>query len=256
MFQPNLLRQKFLKRERVLGTWSNTGSSVVVEILAACGYDVIVIDQEHGLGDPTQLVQQLQAIDGARGSAMVRVPWNDPVYLKRVLDVGAQSIMIPNVESAEQARQAVGACRYPPKGFRGSAIGVARAARYGMYKAYRNEADDNILIAAQIESRKGVDAIGEIAAVDGIDCLFIGPFDLSGNLGQLGNIAHPDVAPVIAQAEKAILASGKAMGTVPHPGIEWKGMFDKGYHFVAAGSDVARLRDTALAEVAEFRKLT
>lgn len=255
MFQPNMLRRKLLAREKVLGTWSNTGSPVAVEIMAACGYDVVVIDQEHGLGDPTQLMHQLQAVDSARGHAMVRIPSNDPIYLKRVLDVGAQSIMIPNVESAEQARQAVAACRYPPRGFRGSAIGVARAARYGMYKPYRSEADDNILLVAQIESRTGVSAIAEIGAVEGIDVLFIGPFDLSGNLGHLGEIAHPDVAPVIAAAEKAILATGKAMGTVPHPGVDFLEMFAKGYHFVAAGSDISRLRDGSLADVAAFRKL-
>lgn len=256
MFRANSLKQKLLSGGRVLGCWTTLGHPQIAEILALAGFDFLLLDQEHGVGDPSALVGVLQAISATPTTSVVRIPSNDPVYLKRVLDMGVESVMIPNIESADEARAAVAACRYPPRGRRGSAIGSARASNYGMAANYRNEADDNILIIGQIESARAVDSIDEIAAVEGLDVLFIGPHDLSGTIGHLGDLKHPDVVDLIERAEAGIRRSGKPMGTVPHPGVGWADMFKRGYHFVNAGSDVSRLRDQALADVKTFRGMT
>jgi 4-hydroxy-2-oxoheptanedioate aldolase len=256
MFRTNALKSKLLAGGRALGCWTSLGHPQIVEILALAGFDFLLLDQEHGVGDPSSLVGLLQAISATPATSVVRIPSNDTVYLKRVLDMGVEAVMIPNVESVEDARAAVAACRYPPRGRRGSAIGSARASNYGMAANYRAEADDNILVIGQIESARAVEAIDAIAAVEGLDVLFIGPHDLSGTVGHLGDLKHPEVAALIARAEAGIRRAGKPMGTVPHPGATWADMFKRGYHFVNAGSDVSRLRDQALADVKAFRAMT
>jgi 4-hydroxy-2-oxoheptanedioate aldolase len=187
--------------------------------------------------------------------AVVRVPWNDHVYLKRVLDVGAEAVLIPSVDTADDARAAVAACLYPTRGRRGTAASSVRASSYGMAPDYVATCADNLLIAIQIESAKAVENIDDIVAVEGVDLIFIGPFDLSATVGQMGNLKHPEVAKLIEHAETRIKAAGRPMGTVPHPGCTWKDMFDRGYQFVNAGSDIARLRDGAVADVKSFREL-
>jgi 4-hydroxy-2-oxoheptanedioate aldolase len=162
--------------------------------------------------------------------------------------------MIPSVETEDEARAAVAACRYPPRGRRGAASSSARASNYGMAPDYVATCADNLLIVLQIESAKAVDNIDAILAVEGIDVVFIGPHDLSGTVGQLGNLRHPEVARRIEHAEQRILASGIPMGTVPHPGVPWLEMFARGYQFVNAGSDLSRLRDSSLADVKSFRQ--
>jgi len=255
MFRPNQMKRKLRAGQNVLGCWTTLGSPQIAELLAMTGFDFLVFDQEHGLGDSSSLVSQLQAIAPTQTSSVVRIPSNDPVYLKRVLDAGVEGVMIPQVESAAEAKAAVDACRYPPRGRRGSSIGSCRASNYGMAAAdYRKTADDEILIIAQIESVSAIEQIAEIGAVDGIDVLFIGPHDLSGTLGHLGDLKQPDVAAAIARAEQAIAKTGKPMGTVPHPGVSWRDMFKRGYRMINAGSDVSRLRDAALADVKAFRE--
>jgi 4-hydroxy-2-oxoheptanedioate aldolase len=255
MYRPNRLKQRLRNGENVLGSWTMLGSPQAVEILSLAGYDFLVLDQEHGLGDPTTLGAQLHAMSATPTVGVVRVPWNDHVYLKRVLDVGAEAVLIPSIDTADDARAAVAACLYPTRGRRGTASSSVRASSYGMASDYVATCADNLLIACQIESAKAVENIDEILAVDGIDMLFIGPFDLSATVGQMGNLKHPEVARLIAHAETRIRAAGRPMGTVPHPGCTWKDMHARGYQFVNAGSDVARLRDGALADVKEFRAL-
>jgi len=170
-----------------------------------------------------------------------------------VLDIGAEAVLIPSVDTAEEARAAVAACRYPPRGRRGTAAGSVRASSYGMAPDYVATCADELLIACQIESATAVGNIDAILAVEGVDLLFIGPFDLSATMGRMGDLRHPEVAALIERAEAAILAAGRPMDTVPHPGLTWQDMFDRGYQFVNAGSDVSRLRDGALADVKAFR---
>lgn len=255
MYRKNSLKQRLISGENVLGCWSFLGNPLIVEILGLTGFDYILLDQEHGLGDPSDLPAQLQALSATPTVGVVRVPWNDHVYLKRVLDAGAEAVLIPSIDTAEEARAAVAACLYPPRGRRGTAAGSVRASSFGMAPDYVATCAENLLIACQIESAKAVENIDEILAVEGIDVIFIGPFDLSATVGQMGNLKHPEVARLIGVAEERIKAAGRPMGTVPHPGCTWKDMFARGYQFVNAGSDVARLRDGSLADVKEFRTL-
>lgn len=253
MYRPNVLKERLRKGEKVLGCWTMLGHPQVVEILSLAGFDYLVLDQEHGLGDATTLAAQLHAMQATPCVGVVRVPWNDHVYLKRVLDVGAEAVLIPSVDTADEARAAVAACRYPPRGRRGTAASSVRASSYGMAPNYVATCADELLIACQIESATAVGNIDAIVAVEGIDLFFIGPFDLSATVGQMGNLKHPEVAALIERAEKAIVGAGKPMGTVPHPGATWQDMFERGYQFVNAGSDVARLRDGSIADVKGFR---
>ena len=253
MYRDNRLKKRLEEGKKVLGSWSTLGNPFVAEILGQTGFDFIIFDQEHGFGDPAALALQLQAISAYPTTSIVRVPWNDPVYLKRVLDAGVEGVMIPSIETAEEARAAVAACRYPPAGRRGSAVGSIRASNYGADASYSKGAAERLLIVCQIESAVAVGNIDAIAAVEGIDVLFIGPFDLSGSIGQLGNIAHPEVARLIQTAEKGIKASGKKIGTVPHPGLSWRDMLERGYDMITAGSEVRFLRDAGEAAVKAMR---
>jgi 4-hydroxy-2-oxoheptanedioate aldolase len=255
VYRKNSLKQRLANGENVLGCWSFLGDPQVVEILSLAGFDYLILDQEHGLGDPTTLPAQLHAMSATPTVGVVRVPWNDHVYLKRVLDAGAEAVLIPSIDTAEEARAAVAACLYPTRGRRGTAASSVRASSYGMAPDYVATCAENLLIACQIESAKAVENIDEILAVDGIDLIFIGPFDLSATIGQMGNLKHPEVARLIERAEERILAAARPMGTVPHPGCTWKDMFARGYQFVNAASDVARLRDGSLVDVREFRTL-
>lgn len=253
MYRVNTLKQRLRNGEQVLGCWTMLGQPQVVEILSLAGFDYLVLDQEHGLGDVTSLAAQLHAMSATSTVGVVRVPWNDHVYLKRVLDVGAEAVLIPSIDTADDARAAVAACLYPPRGRRGTAASSVRASSYGMAADYIATCADNLLIACQIESARAVENIDAILAVEGIDLLFIGPFDLSATVGRMNDLKHPDVARLIEHAETRIRAAGRPMGTVPHPGCTWKDMFERGYQFVNAGSDIARLRDGSLADVKEFR---
>ena len=253
MYRPNPLKQRLRNGERVLGCWTMLGNPQATEILSLAGFDFLVLDQEHGLGDVSSLAAQLHAMSATSTVGVVRVPWNDHVYLKRVLDVGAEAVLIPSIDTADDARAAVAACLYPPRGRRGTAIGSVRASSYGLASDYAATCADHLLIACQIESVRAVENIDEIIAVEGIDLLFIGPFDLSATVGQLGNLKHPEVARLIENAETRIRAANRPMGTVPHPGCTWQDMFERGYQFVNAGSDISRLRDGALADVNAFR---
>lgn len=255
MYRRNAVKTRLHVGENVLGCWTALGSPAVVELLGFAGFDYIVLDQEHGLGDLGPLVAQLQALSATPATAVVRVPWNDHVVLKRVLDTGAEGVMIPSIETAEEARTAVAACRYPPLGRRGAASSSARASQYGMAADYVATCAGNLLIVLRIESAKGVANIDSILEVPGIDVIFIGPHDLSGTVGQLGNLKHPEVAGLIARAEQQARAAGTPMGTVPHPGATWRDMFERGYRFVNAGSDVSRLRDGSLSDVRAFREV-
>ena len=253
MYRPNVLKERLRRGENVLGCWTMLGSPQIAEILSLAGFDYLVLDQEHGLGDVTSLQAQLHAMSATSTVGVVRVPWNDHVYLKRVLDAGAEAVLVPGIDTADEARAAVAACRYPPRGRRGTAASSVRASSYGMAPGYVATCADNLLIACQIESFTAVNNIDAILEVEGIDVMFIGPFDLSATVGQMGNLEHPEVAALLQRAEKAIRAAGRPMGTVPHPGCTALDMFERGYQFVNAGSDVARLRDGSLGDVKAFR---
>lgn len=255
MFRENPLKARLRAGQPAIGGWLTFGSAVVAEIMGLAGYDAVMIDLEHGFAGLTETVHCLQALSATPAAGLVRVPANDAVVLKRVLDIGVEGVMIPSVGSAAEARAAVAACRYPPAGIRGAAYGMVRASDYGQARAaYLAGAEDNLLIIGQIESREGLAAIEEIAAVDGIDCLFVGPYDLSGSLGHLGAFGEPAVRDAILEAERRIAATGVWLGALPSLGRSPAAMTRDGVRLVIAAADTGLLRKAAAAEVEAFRQ--
>ncbi len=254
MFRENALKKRLAAGQRALGCWLFTGDVAAAEILGSAGYDFILIDHEHGPGDPLSAVGQLRALSASPSTVLMRVPWNDPVHIKRALDIGVEGLMIPMVETADQARAAVAACRYPPDGIRGCASSVVRASNYGLANdEYLRRANDEVLIMCQIESVRAVDNIAEIAAVDGVDALFIGHNDLAASIGRPGRTGEPEPRALIERAEAAIKAAGQKMAAVPYAGMTWAELFARGYDLVPGDSDVTLLRDGARASMAVHR---
>ncbi|MBP2312427.1 HpcH/HpaI aldolase family protein [Azospirillum soli] len=255
MFRENRLKRTLAQGRPALGCWLDMASPVAAEIVGLAGFDCVVIDHEHGPGSLRDGLALLQALSGTPCTAIMRVPSNDPVYIKRALDIGVEGIMVPSVNSAEEARAAVAACRYPPAGARGAAYGMARGADYGLCgERYRDGCGDELLIICQIETVAAVEAIPEIAAVDGVDMLFVGPYDLSGDFGRLGRFDDPEVLALLERAERAILDSGKLYGTIPVKNRPMDVLANAGCRLVVAGSDIAFVRNGALAQVDAFRR--
>jgi 4-hydroxy-2-oxoheptanedioate aldolase len=223
-----------------IGLWSTLASNVTVELVAAAGYDWILLDMEHSPNDLESLLGQLQAAAPYPTHAVVRVPWNDMVLLKRVLDVGAQSVLVPMVDTAEQARAAVAAMRYPPRGVRGVG-GTTRATRWGRVKGYPKLAERELCILLQVETEQALANIEAIAAVDGVDGIFIGPSDLHASFGHIGEKHHPEVWPRIEDAIRRIRAAGKAPGFLTPVEEDSRRILELGGLFVAVGSDAGLL---------------
>jgi 4-hydroxy-2-oxoheptanedioate aldolase len=248
----NPLKQRLLGGGKAFGSWLHLAHPAAAEAMASAGYDFLFIDNEHGPASLQDTLLQLQVLAGTKAAPVVRVPWNDPVYVKRLLDIGAASIMIPMIETAEQARAAVAACRYPPRGFRG--FGPWREMGCGTDMAgYIQHAHETLLIIGQIESAKAVANIDAIAAVEGLDLLYIGPNDLSGSVGHFRDFEHPEVAKAIDRAFDGIRRAGKPAGIVPYGPHSTNDLFRKGYAMIAAGTDAALMRAAAAADVATYR---
>ena len=252
MYRPNALKSRLEAGESVYGAWVGSGAPGNAELLGHVGFDFLVLDQEHGAGELSDAVDALRAVESSGTPCVVRAPWNDPIWLKRILDAGAESVMVPAVETAAAARAAVTACRYPPQGTRGYAAGVVRASTFGLEPGYVAKANGNLLIVLQIESAAAVEHAAEICAVEGIDVVFIGVNDLAGSIGRLEQLDHPDVRSLVRRAEEAIIASGKPMGTVPSAGASWQELFARGYRMVVGPHDVILLREAARAAVREY----
>lgn len=233
------LRQRVLSGEVLAGAWLNLGSSVSAEITGRAGFDWILIDQEHGVGGEESLLHQLQALEASSAVSIVRIAWNEAPRFKRALDLGAGGIMIPYVNTAEEARQAAAAMRYPPQGVRGVARSP-RAAGFGQdFDTYFAQANDNLLTVVQIETKEAVANAAEIAAVEGVDVLFVGPLDLSVSLGIPQQTTHPDFRAAVARVVGAGRQAGKAAGILL-PNVEaLPGAIADGFTFVAVGSDGA-----------------
>ena len=250
MFRDNPLLPRLKDGPPLVGCWSHLVSPIAAEVVALCGYDFVLIDNEHGPASLSESTAIMQAVSTTAVATMMRVPWNDAVYIKRALDTGIEGVMIPAVEDADAARAAVAACRYPPEGIRGVAYAVTRAADYGLKLAeYAAAANHNLVVMCQVETAKTVDNIAEIGAIEGIDVLFIGPFDLSASLGKPGQFDDLQVAETLARAEAAILDSGKAMGGICRPDDPAEAMLARGYKLRVTNSDATLLRDAARAEV-------
>ena len=249
----NTFKQAIASGKRQVGLWSALASPIVAEILAGAGFDWIVIDGEHGPNDILSLLPQLQAMRGGTAEPVFRVPWNEPLILKRALDVGARTLLIPFVQNAEEARKAVAATRYPPLGIRGVSV-APRANDFGRVKNYHPNAHLDTCVLLQIETQAALKEIEAIAAVEGVDGLFIGPSDLAADFGHLGNPKHPAVQAAIHEAARRIRATGKAAGTLAGSLDDVEALFDAGFNFTATGSDVGILARGAEGIAARFRE--
>ena len=229
-----------------LGTWLMSGASSTAEALGRAGFDWLLVDQEHVPLTERDTQQQLQAIADTRAAPVVRLAANEMVLFKRALDLGAQTVMVPFVDTPEDARRAISYAKYPPLGQRGFAA-VLRASGYGTVKDYGKRANDSVFTIIQLETPKAVAALEQIAAVPGVDALFLGPGDLSANMGHIGNILHPEVQAVIADVAARCREIGIPCGIVG-PTPEVVSTFVKmGYSFVAVASDMAMMMRQATA---------
>ena len=219
-----------------IGFWCNLASNISIEILAGSGFDWLLIDTEHSPNELPMVYSQLQAVMGDDTThPIVRPPWNDMVVIKRYLDAGVQTFLIPTVQSVE-ARQAVAYTRYPPDGVRGFAA-APRASRFGRVKNYHARAAQEICVLVQIETKQGLDNLDAIARVEGVDGVFIGPGDLSAGIGYLGDQGHPDVQRVIKDTIKKIRAAGNAAGILTPDEKLARDYIEAGCVFTAVGSD-------------------
>jgi 4-hydroxy-2-oxoheptanedioate aldolase len=250
---PNNSFKRALREGRAqIGLWSSLSSHYSVEVIAGAGYDWILLDMEHSPNDLESLLAQLQASAPYATHPVVRVPWNDMVTVKRVLDVGAQSLLVPYVQNAEEAKAAVANTRYPPAGVRGVA-GTTRATRFGRIKDYAKRAHEEICVLVQVETRSALDQLEAICAVEGVDGVFIGPADLHASMGYPGETANPAVLPLIEEAMRRIRKAGKAAGYLSPVEADAKRMLGAGAQFVAVGADVGLLARGAENLLAKFR---
>lgn len=254
MRQVNTLKQKLLAGKPVVGMWAGLPCPSIVEMASHAGYDFIIIDNEHGQMTLEMTIDMMRAAATGAAAAMVRVPGKNPDFLKRMLDAGAQSFMIPMVDTPEQAKAVVQACRYPPRGWRGYAAPAVRGSRYGLDADYLDWAHEELLLCPQIESTLAVENAADIAATDGVDMLFIGASDLSGSLGVLGQTAHPDVLAAMEKVKAAAGRHGKPLGTIPRAGTSTAQLAKDGYLMGVGAVDIMMLRDGALADIAAFRE--
>ena len=235
-----------------IGLWCSSCSNVTAEVIAGAGFDWILIDTEHAPNEVPMVLSQLQAMVGGTAAPVVRPAWNDPVLIKRLLDVGAQNLLVPYVQTVEEARAAVAAVRYPPQGLRGVAV-LHRANRFGRVKNYFNRANEEIGLLLQVETRAALQNLEAIAAVEGVDGLFIGPSDLAAALGHLGDNGHPDVRAAIEETVQRIRKTGKAAGILAPLEADARHWLAQGCTVVAVGSDLGLLARSSEALAAKFK---
>ena len=249
----NSFKRAIKEGRQQIGLWSNLPSHVAVELLAGAGFDWLLLDTEHSANELPMVYSQLQAAaSGGSAHPAVRLPWNDAVMIKRYLDAGAQTLLLPMVETAEEARRAVAATRYPPHGIRGFA-GVTRATRFGRVKDYFARAREELCVLVQVETKLGLQNLDEIARVEGIDGVFIGPGDLSAALGYLGQPKHPEIVATIETALRRIRDLGKAPGILTSDEALARRYIEAGSLFTAVGADISILLRGAEALAQRFK---
>jgi 4-hydroxy-2-oxoheptanedioate aldolase len=224
-----------------VGMWVASGSAYCAEICAGSGLDWLLIDAEHSPNDLGSILAQLQVLAAYPVHAVVRPPVADPVFIKQLLDVGTQNLLVPMIDSAAAARRAVEATRYPPRGMRGVGSALARASRWNRVPGYLGSAEDGISVIVQIESRAGLDALEAIATEDGVDGVFLGPADLAASLGHLGEPDHPEVVGRIDEAIATLIRLGKAVGVNAFNEARARRCIELGARFILVGADVTML---------------
>lgn len=252
----NAMKNRLRAGGNTIGCWLFSGSVASAEILSNCGFDALIFDHEHSPGGIDTALGQLRAIGPSESTALVRLGDCSTAAIKRVLDLGAEGIVIPNAEDPEEIARLVAGAHYPPAGTRGAHFTVSRAARWGLDgDRYAANASDELLVIAMIESAAGVAAIPDLAAIGGIDLLFIGPLDLSASIGCMGNYADPAFVEILGEAERRTNEAGVMLAGSTMPGHSVSELFARGYRFVTPISDVALLRDGGRAQVQSFREL-
>ncbi|MEO3416926.1 HpcH/HpaI aldolase/citrate lyase family protein [Roseovarius sp. CAU 1744] len=249
----NTFKAALASGRMLYGCWAGFADAYATEILASAGFDWLVIDGEHAPNDLRTIMAQLQVLEGRRSAPVVRLPMGEPWQIKQVLDAGAQTLLIPLVESAAQARDLVRAMRYPPQGIRGSGAALARASRFSDIGDYAATANDRMCLLVQVETRAGLAALDEIAHVEGVDGVFVGPSDLAADMGHLGDSTHPEVRAAIRTALSDIRAAGKAPGILAVDHDTALTYRDWGAQFLAVGIDVLMLASAARTTMNRWR---
>jgi len=250
----NKLKAALAEGRTRLGFWLNMGHPGMAELAGQIGVDFCLIDGEHAPYNPNTILAQLRSLEGTGTSPVVRVPVGEDWVIKQVLDLGAQTVLVPMVNTADQARAMVRATRYAPDGVRGQGAAVARSSMYGRVSDYAVSANAQICLIVQAESRQAIENIDTIAAVDGVDAVFIGPADLSADMGYLGNPSHPEVEEAIRHGFARIRAAGKAGGIIAESADQITAYMDMGATFVAIGSDVLLFRQAMEARLLDIEK--
>lgn len=240
--------------QQQLGLWLGLASPYSAELLAGAGFDWLLIDGEHAPNELGDVLSQLQAIAPYPVHPVVRPVWNDPVRIKQLLDIGAQTLLLPMVQTADEAALAVAATRYPPHGIRGVGSALARASRWNRITDYLHRASEEICVLVQIETRQGLANLDAIAATAGVDGVFIGPADLAADMGFIGQPGHPEVQAAISTAIRRIRQSGKAAGILMADENMARRYLAEGAQFVALGVDTTLLARSAQALVTRFRE--
>lgn len=251
-FRRNAFKAGLRAKTLQIGLWQSLCSNIAAEICSDSGFDWLLLDTEHSPNEIPDLLSQLQAIEKGTATPIIRPAWNDAVLIKRCLDIGAQTLLVPYVQSVEEAKAAVAATRYPPQGIRGVSV-AARASRYGRVPGYLTKANEEICVLVQVETRQSLDAIEAIARVEGVDGVFIGPSDLAASLGHLGNPQHADVQAAMKDAVERLTKVGKPAGILTGNEDEARRYIEWGYLFVAVGSDVGLLAKSADTLAKKFK---
>ncbi|WP_227269900.1 HpcH/HpaI aldolase family protein [Roseobacter weihaiensis] len=249
----NTFKKALVEGETLFGCWMSLAEGYTAEIMGQAGFDWLLIDGEHSPNDIRSIRDQMIALKGSTSHPVVRVPVGETWIIKQVLDVGAQTVLVPMVETADQARDLVRACRYPPHGTRGVGYAVGRVSDFGQMENYGPTADAQISLLVQVENKTGLDNLDEILAVDGVDGVFIGPADLSASLGYLGQTMHPDMQTTILDAIRRISDTGKAAGILTSDEAMVQSSLEAGARFVAVAMDIALLLNGAKASVARWK---
>ncbi len=248
---PNSFTHAIAAHEKQLGLWIGLCSPFVAEITAPAGFDWALIDMEHAPNDYMTVSGQLQAFAATRTTALVRPEWNDPVIVKRLLDLGAQGLLFPMIQTVEEAEKAVAATRYPPRGVRGVS-GMTRASRFGRVTDYFERVEDETTILVQLETRDALGRAAEIGAVDGVHGVFFGPADIAADIGLLGKPLDPAVWDLIRPAARTLMDMGVPVGTLVNDPAFAASLLNEGFTFVACGQDnvlLSKATDNLLATV-------
>lgn len=246
-------KDRLAEGKPLMGLWQALANNYTAEICAGAGYDWLLFDGEHSPNTLQTLLGQLQAVAPYAVEPVARVPVGDPAIIKQYLDIGFRTLLVPMMESVEQAAHTVAATRFPPRGIRGVASATSRASGFGANSSYLATAHENVTLIVQIENRAGLDAVDEIAAVEGVDALFIGPADLAASLGHLGNPGHTEVQEAIAHAKARIDAAGKAAGIFALSPDDARRRMNDGFSFISVGTDIGLLARGASALLASVR---